>query len=124
MPSHPRFLQAGGTAGKEAQAPGAAAAFAAKCLYYQRHHLVALIGRQGCSRGRGERRLEQAQAYTARLRLRTPAADEGIFIRTRLKKKADVELYHPDFSHNILVGLRAGMCCVQLPLGGRDTATR
>ena len=36
-------LPAGGTAGKEAQAPGAAAAYAAKCLYYQRHHLVALI---------------------------------------------------------------------------------
>ena len=36
-------LPAGGTAGKEAQAPGAAAAYAAKRLYYQRHHLVALI---------------------------------------------------------------------------------
>ena len=36
-------LPAGGTAGKEAQAPGASAAYAAKCLYDQRHHLVALI---------------------------------------------------------------------------------
>ena len=36
-------LPAGGTAGKEAQAPGAAAAYAAKGLYDQRHHLVALI---------------------------------------------------------------------------------
>ena len=32
-----------GTAGKEAQAPGAAAAYAAKGLYNQRHHLVALF---------------------------------------------------------------------------------
>ena len=31
-------LPAGGTAGKEAQAPGAAAAYAAKRLYYQRHY--------------------------------------------------------------------------------------
>jgi hypothetical protein len=36
-------LPAGGTAGKEAQAPGAAAAYAAKGLYDQRHPLVALI---------------------------------------------------------------------------------
>ena len=79
--------------------------------------------------GRAARAVAASDAWsrlkpTARLRLRTPGADEGIFIRTRLEKKADVELYHPDFSHNILVGLRAGMCCVQLPLGGRDTATR
>ena len=36
-------LPAGGTAGKEAQAPGAAAAYAAKGLYDQRHYLVALF---------------------------------------------------------------------------------
>ena len=36
-------LPAWGTAGKKAQAPGAAAAYAAKGLYNQRHHLVALF---------------------------------------------------------------------------------
>ena len=43
VPSRPRFLQEARRASKEAQAPGAAAAYAAKGLYDQRHHLGALI---------------------------------------------------------------------------------
>ena len=43
MPSRPRFLHEARRARKRAQAPGAAAAYAAKGLYNQRHHLVALF---------------------------------------------------------------------------------